>query len=296
MTILALRGIRSSPPCIASRALTNALSSRCEANASRPTTINASDHSPRRTAPRTARDVSTWKPRILFWILAIASWNILNPHTETPTKPITDARIPGSPLPSTIRIARIIGMVSTAVMSFTWSSLSLLVVEGSNRMSSPSIPETMELHTALSSLSSSNKLWISILPSSILTPRIPGTPSNSFLSPLRSLPTLLAASLGVIPTTCDHSNPGLCPRLSRTDEALDILPLETSNPIRAVPFVTEMLQDSTPGSLLTALVAFMAQSGQSIPLMLHSKSWTPSGVNMEYPSAPSIYSGHGGMP
>ena len=69
----ALRGSLSKPPCMDSRALNRALSSRWAANPTKPTTIRASAHSCRYTAPKTAREVSIWKPSTLFWMLAKAS-------------------------------------------------------------------------------------------------------------------------------------------------------------------------------------------------------------------------------
>ena len=116
----------------------------------------------------------------------------------------------------------------------------------------------------------------SILPSSRRTLRTPGMSIREDLSARRSIPSLVATSLGVKPTTLTQSSFGLCPRFSSTDEARDTCPLPTSSESLTEPSVAETLHCSMPGSLLTALVAFIAQSGQSIPLMSHSNSWTPS--------------------
>ena len=89
---------------------------------------------------------------------------------------------------------------------------------------------------------------------------------------------------------------GLCPRLSRTEHVLEILPLEISIEILAVPSVTDILQDLIPGSLLTAFVAFIAQSAQSIPLMFQSNSCIPSGTMAETEPPSSMYAREGGVP
>ena len=101
---------------------------------------------------------------------------------------------------------------------------------------------------------------------------IPGTSSKVFLSTLRSIPKLLAARLGVIPETDCQGIIGSCPRFCRTKLARETFPLAKSKFRVTVPSVTDILTLLTPGSLFTALLAFIAQSVQSIPLIFHSIS------------------------
>ena len=157
-----------------------------------------------------------------------------------------------------------------------WSGLSLEDFEGESVKPEPSIASIRCSDTALRAVSPSHSLCSSILPSSRLTFRTPGMSISDDRSALRSIPSLAATSLGVRPTTPSHSTSGLCPRFSSTDEARDTCPLPMSRESLTEPSVAETLHCSIPGSLLTALVAFIAQSGQSIPLMAHSNSWTPS--------------------
>ena len=77
-------GNLSNPPCIAFLALTNAISSRCEANATKPVTTRASTYSCIIIAPITAKEIRTWKPRTLFLILDAAFLSIGNPAKEIP--------------------------------------------------------------------------------------------------------------------------------------------------------------------------------------------------------------------
>ena len=125
-------------------------------------------------------------------------------------------------------------------------------------------------------MSPSHSFCSSILPSSRRTFSTPGMSIREDLSARRSIPSLAATSRGVRPTTLNQSTSGLCPRFSSTAEARDTCPLPTSRESLTEPSVADTLHCSMPGSLLTALVAFIAQSGQSIPLMPHSNSWTPS--------------------
>ena len=118
LTILADLGILSSPPCMDSRALVIALSSRCDAKETRATTVRASTHSPSTEAPITANEVRTWNPKIPFCILAIASWNILAPARITPKNPRKSGIELGSPIVSDAMIANSMGRVITADMSF----------------------------------------------------------------------------------------------------------------------------------------------------------------------------------
>ena len=96
-TLRAVRGRRSRPPCIASRALSRASPSRWMVNATRMVTIRASSHMPRMQAPITARLVSTWKP---IWKLRSepnASLNIWMPPIATPGTAMTGMRGPWYP-------------------------------------------------------------------------------------------------------------------------------------------------------------------------------------------------------
>ena len=119
----------------------------------------------------------------------------------------------------------------------------------------------------------------SIRPSSSLAFKIPGTSSKAFRRPLRSIPNRLDTSPAVFPRTKRHSISGECPRLSRTDETREILPLAKSRLTLTLPSVAETKTSVVPGNRLTARVAFIAQSGQSIPRICHSNCSIPSTAN-----------------
>ena len=205
-------------------------------------------------------------------MLAMASMNILEPAKITPKNPRNEARTVGRDIVSTAIIANSTGIVITAAISFTWSGLSLIFDDTTNSASSPRIVEIIDSASILKSGSDIQTFLNSIKPSSNLTANIPGTARSASLSPFRFVPRFFAASPGVTPIAWTQSILGLCPRLSKTEHDLEILPLEISSDILAVPSVTDILQDLIPGSLLTAFVAFMAQSAQSIPLMFQSNS------------------------
>ena len=116
-------------------------------------------------------------------------------------------------------------------------------------------------------------------PSSNRTSIIPGTSSRDERKPRRSMPRRFATPPGVSPTIAIQAISGLFPRLARTEFARETRPFARSNLNRTFPSATEMLTSSIPGSRLTALVAFIAQSGQSIPVIPHSNSNIPSAAN-----------------
>ena len=100
--------------------------------------------------------------------------------------------------------------------------------------------------------------------------------SIEFLRPLMSTPRRSAILSGLAPTALNHPISGSWPRLVRTEEARETVPSEMSWEITTVPSATEILQDWIPGSRLTARDAFIAQSGQSIPLIPQSNWKIPS--------------------
>ena len=106
--------------------------------------------------------------------------------------------------------------------------------------------------------------------------RTPGTSSKALRRPLRSIPNLRATSPEVFPWTRRHSTSGALPRLSSTEDTRDTRPRATSSSIRTLPSVADTTTSSIPGKRVTARVAFMAQSGQSMPRSGHSKRSTPS--------------------
>ncbi len=117
----ALLGRRSSPPCMALRARTKALPSRCEAKATSTTTISASDQAPSHTAPMTASEVSTWNPNCLLRMLAAASANIRQPPMTTPGRPIA-TRIHGEvPITSPIITNTSSGIAMAPPSRRSWS-------------------------------------------------------------------------------------------------------------------------------------------------------------------------------
>ena len=77
----------------------------------------------------------------------------------------------------------------------------------------------------------------------------------------------------------NQSTSGAWPRLSNTEETLETLPLARSISTLTVPSVAETTTLLTPGNRLVARVAFIAQSGQSIPSNCHSNSSAPSTTN-----------------
>ena len=100
--------------------------------------------------------------------------------------------------------------------------------------------------------------------------------SIEFLKPLLSTPRRRAILSGSSPTALIHPMSGSWPRLVRTEEARETAPSEMSWEISTVPSATEILQDWMPGRRLTARDAFIAQSGQSIPLIPQSNWKMPS--------------------
>ncbi len=67
-----------------------------------------------------------------------------------------------------------------------------------------------------------------MLPLPILASSIPGILRNQSLKPFSSTPSLEETLSEVVPTALSQPKSGSCPRLERTEEDLEIEPLEIS--------------------------------------------------------------------